>query len=176
MPFESINFTNPKTNPWNFHDKILRIGVAGKWGFFESAILIFFCLISVKNNFVFHMRYHLFLHYVWFLQNLGKDFIRTNMHTTVSYTLFFWARIWGDPKILRSYLYSNNLNQIESIWINQIVSSIFTGPWNLLQHVRYCNMLFEVSSFQEKIRSTSSKDFVNRHSAKPSKNGHHFRK
>ena len=31
----------------------------------------------------FHMRYHLFLHYGWFLQNLGKDFIRTNMHTTV---------------------------------------------------------------------------------------------
>ena len=29
------------------------------------------------------MRYHLFLHYGWFLQNLGKDFIRTNMHTTV---------------------------------------------------------------------------------------------
>ena len=33
-----------------------------------------------------HMRYHLFLHYGWFLQNLGKDFIRTNMHTTV-YTM-----------------------------------------------------------------------------------------
>ena len=29
------------------------------------------------------MRFHLFLHYGWFLQNLGKDFIRTNMHTTV---------------------------------------------------------------------------------------------
>ena len=30
-----------------------------------------------------HMRYHLFLQYGWFLQNLGKDFIRTNIHTTV---------------------------------------------------------------------------------------------
>jgi hypothetical protein len=29
------------------------------------------------------MRYHLFLQYGWFLQNLGKDFIPTNMHTTV---------------------------------------------------------------------------------------------
>ena len=29
------------------------------------------------------MRYHLFLQYGWFLQNLGKDFIRTNMHTNV---------------------------------------------------------------------------------------------
>ena len=32
----------------------------------------------------FHMRYHLFLHYGWFLQNLEKDFIRTNRHTTVN--------------------------------------------------------------------------------------------
>ena len=29
------------------------------------------------------MRYHLFLHYGWFLQNLGKETVRTNMHTTV---------------------------------------------------------------------------------------------
>ena len=57
MPFASINPTNPRTNPWNFHEKILRIGGAGKWGFFEAAILnflsrpfwIFFCFISVKN-------------------------------------------------------------------------------------------------------------------------------
>ena len=31
----------------------------------------------------FHMRYHFFLYYEWFLENLRKDFIRTNMHTTV---------------------------------------------------------------------------------------------
>jgi hypothetical protein len=41
MPFASINPTNPRTNPWNFHEKILRIGGAGKWGFFEAAILNF---------------------------------------------------------------------------------------------------------------------------------------
>jgi hypothetical protein len=29
------------------------------------------------------MRQHLFLHYGWFLQNLKKGCIRTNMHTTV---------------------------------------------------------------------------------------------
>ena len=57
MPFASINPTNPRTNPWNFHEKIFRIGGAGKWVFFEVAILnflsrqfwIFFCFISVKN-------------------------------------------------------------------------------------------------------------------------------
>ena len=57
MPFASINSTNPRTDPWEFHEKILRIGGAGKWGFFEAAILNFlsrpfwnfFCFIFVKN-------------------------------------------------------------------------------------------------------------------------------
>ena len=42
MPFTSINPTNPRTNPWNFYEQILKIGGAGKWGFFVSAILNFF--------------------------------------------------------------------------------------------------------------------------------------
>ena len=46
--------------------------------------------LSNENNLGFHMRYHFFLHYGWFLQNLGKDFIRTNMHTTVCTTQ------WGE--------------------------------------------------------------------------------
>ena len=41
MPFASINSTNPRTDPWKFHEKILRIGRAWKWGFFEAAILNF---------------------------------------------------------------------------------------------------------------------------------------
>ena len=36
-----------------------------------------------ENEQPIHMRYHLFLHHGWLLQNLGKDFVRTNMHTTV---------------------------------------------------------------------------------------------
>jgi hypothetical protein len=38
----------------------------------------------IKKTKGFHMRYHFFLYYGWFLQNLRKDFIRTNMHTTVT--------------------------------------------------------------------------------------------
>ena len=37
-----------------------------------------------ENQLGFHMRYYLFLHYGWFLQTLGKEFTRTNMHTTVA--------------------------------------------------------------------------------------------
>ena len=29
------------------------------------------------------MRYHLFLHYGWLFQNLGKEAVRTFLHTTV---------------------------------------------------------------------------------------------
>ena len=39
MPFASINSTYPRTNPWNFCKKILRIGGAGRWHFFGLAIL-----------------------------------------------------------------------------------------------------------------------------------------
>ena len=49
IPFTSINSTNPRTNPWKFHEKILKIGRAGKRGIFESAILNFFCFISVEK-------------------------------------------------------------------------------------------------------------------------------
>ena len=55
--------------------------------FFELSILIFLKKkIPMKNNLAVHMRYHLFLHYGWFLQNLGKDFIPSTMHTTIVYT------------------------------------------------------------------------------------------
>ena len=68
MPFASINFTNPRTNPWKFHEKILRIGGAGKWDFFEAAILnflsrpfwiLFFASYQWKTQPI-YMRYHFF--------------------------------------------------------------------------------------------------------------------
>ena len=82
--------TNPRTNRWKFHEKILRIGRAGKRGFFEAAILNFlsrpfwiFFGSSLWKIQPFYMRYHFFLHYGWFLQNFEKDFIPTLLHTTV---------------------------------------------------------------------------------------------
>ena len=42
MPFASINCTNPRTNPWHFHKKILKIGNLKKTQFFWVAILNFF--------------------------------------------------------------------------------------------------------------------------------------
>ena len=42
MIFESINPTNPRTNPWNFHKKYLRIGHFEKLCFFVSDVLKYF--------------------------------------------------------------------------------------------------------------------------------------
>ena len=41
-------------------------------------------LYFIKNTRGFHMRYHFFLYYGWFFQNLRKYFIQTNMHTTAT--------------------------------------------------------------------------------------------
>ena len=50
MPFASINSTNPRTNLWNFHKKILRIGGVVKWPFFRRPFWFFF--FSKKNFFL----------------------------------------------------------------------------------------------------------------------------
>ena len=54
MPFAWINPTNQRTNPWNFHEKILRIGDFEKLSFFESTILNSFfqkkCFILMKTS------------------------------------------------------------------------------------------------------------------------------
>ena len=78
MPFASINPTSQRTNQWNFREKILRIGGAGKWSFFLSRpsyifsfsisfflffFFLFFLLHFKENKQPIHMRYHFFLHY-----------------------------------------------------------------------------------------------------------------
>ena len=42
-----------------------------------------FCFFPMKNTKEVHMKQHLFFDYGWFLQNLEKGCIQTNMHTTV---------------------------------------------------------------------------------------------
>ena len=79
----------PRTNPWNFREKYwemaeLENDILFLFLFFCFLVIgIFKCLFPNKNQLCFHMRYHLFLHYGWFLQNLEKDFIPTLLHTTV---------------------------------------------------------------------------------------------
>ena len=51
--------------------------------FFRGGGDVFKFFFPTENILTVHMKYHLFLHCGWFPQNLGLDFIRTNMHTTV---------------------------------------------------------------------------------------------
>ena len=90
MPFASINPTNPRTNSWkkNFKKKWKLAELENElffswpfWFFFQKKFL--FCFFLMKQPWLSY-EVSFFLHYVWFLQNLGKDFIRTNMHTTVA--------------------------------------------------------------------------------------------
>ena len=50
---------------------------------------------SIEKKQPIHMRYHFFVHHEWFLQNLGKEAVRTNMHTTVSTV---YIKVWVDNK------------------------------------------------------------------------------
>ena len=72
----SENWQSPE-NDFCFSFQFLVIGT------FKNFV---FCFFSMKNTKEVHMRQCLFLYYGWFLQNLEKGFIRTNMHTTVHVT------------------------------------------------------------------------------------------
>ena len=71
MPFASINPTNLRTNPWNFHKKHWELAELENEGFLSRPFWIFFASFQWKRQPV-HIRYHFFLHYGWFLQILGK--------------------------------------------------------------------------------------------------------
>ena len=62
----------------------MRFFWGGHFEFSKSAILNFFFASSLWKIQPFYMKYHFFLHYGWFLQNLGKEAVRTFMHTTVT--------------------------------------------------------------------------------------------
>ena len=77
------------------------------------------------------MRYHLFLHYGWFLQNLGKDFIRTNMHTTVGSKELGIYELESCPIFIG--IFFAQFNQIWNI-TNVIVLwfVLLLSPWTLI--------------------------------------------
>ena len=90
-PLHPIYPTHPRTNPWNFCKKILRIGGAPIWPFFGFWLLG----IQKKNCCCFPMK--ISMPFIWgiiyfctmdsFLRIFGKGFIRTHMHTTVNLVL-----------------------------------------------------------------------------------------
>ena len=89
--FEKHNNQEKKQNAI-FQLRLFSIFFRENFRKLENVIFVFWLSgLSKKNpnenQLGFHMRYCLFLHYVWFLQNLEKDFIQTNMHTTAVKTI-----------------------------------------------------------------------------------------
>ena len=56
----------------------------GHFEFLSRPFWIFFASSHLRKQPV-SMRYNFFLHYGWFFQNLGKEAVRTFMHTTVHF-------------------------------------------------------------------------------------------
>ena len=131
MPFASFNLTNPRTNPWNFHKKFLRIGGVGKSAFFKSVILIFFFSKKKKNlgfsnpnNLGFHASYNFFENfddYPGFQPKIShtKHFSRQCTKRLPYFYKIIIRKVWLDS------ILSNHTNveccQIES-------KQIFVGP------------------------------------------------
>ena len=75
-------------------------------GFFSLHAAIFF--FSQWKTQPVYMRYHFFLHYGCFFQNLGKEAVRTFKHTTVKelyYAIFFLVLIHLSSFLFDIYFY-----------------------------------------------------------------------
>ena len=140
MPFAPINPTNPTTDPWNFWKKILRIGGAGKWPFFFFLSRPFWIYFFKKFYFLFffpmqiilavHMRYHLFLHCGYFLQNLGKDAVRTNMHTTVE---IIWELLVEHAQCFHSVILAFSQNTKSKLKPNLSSNNYLSTSWIVIR-------------------------------------------
>jgi hypothetical protein len=63
---------------------------------FGFLVFQFFPPLKISLAFMWIIVWYIFLHHGWFVQNLGKDFIPTNMHTTVCkpWTEFSISSVW----------------------------------------------------------------------------------
>ena len=59
-----------------------------------------------KNKQPVQMRYHFFLHYGWFFQNLGKEAVRNFMHRTVHDIFFKYAYYKHTCLLFHNFMFS----------------------------------------------------------------------
>ena len=116
--------------------------LGGHFDFFFSKNK-FFLLHLIKKSKGFHMRCHFFLYCGWFLQNLRKDFIRTNMQTTVDYAqwdlmdeLGGWSTSFNLLAIIAYATSSTRLQLLTSFEFWLFISAIWDFmPKHLAHHV-----------------------------------------
>ena len=118
MPFTSINLTNPRTNPWNFHNLFFRIGHLEKLGFwvghFERSIIQTFWRLHCWTKFlVFELILQmlatcLFFYFVWLIAKFWKDW------TTFILNILQGSPLWIETKNNKEEM--SNENVVQSFW------------------------------------------------------------
>ena len=100
------------------------------WIFFFRFFYFFFLHLLKK-------RYHFFRYYWWFLQNLRKDFIRTNMHTTV------WPFLRIDTELRICMIIQKILCLAIFFWLEETImfKTKVTIPPEMCS--KFCKRLFE---------------------------------
>ena len=101
---------------------------------------------GIENQLRFYMRYHLFLYYEWFLQNLRKDFIQTNMQTTVfSVLLLILKKICISSKQTIPYLSMLPFALLTKIKYNANIVLVFLNfpSWTTVTEADCSGILWE---------------------------------
>ena len=119
MPFATFNPINPRTNPVNFHKKILRIGDFEKWPFLSRPFWIFFqkkiffCFIPIKisHKLCIRMDGTQFLWLWWFTAKNHSPqtyqpavYILSNLYTVVKgqWNMHYLRTNWLENKLIIS--------------------------------------------------------------------------
>ena len=77
-----MRWSKKKSSKWPTQKTSFSSSASSQYFFMKISWI--FCFITMKTSSLFIWGLIFFLHYGWFLQNLGKDFIQTNMHMTVA--------------------------------------------------------------------------------------------
>ena len=129
MPFASINSTNPRTNLWNFGEKISRIGHFEKWQFwkighfefFSSKKNFFFCFILMKisPNLYGRMDGSKFWCFPWFSENSSLCVILryTVYIEDIKFLVFVFKFFWVKKSVLFWGITKSESVRMRSNWV-----------------------------------------------------------
>ena len=130
--------------------KFSRKNIENWWSMKMTFFWLFLVVRFFKKTFFFaffpmKISWALFLHYGWFLQNLGKDFIRTNMHMTLAKILY--EKVHNYVKVMaRHFCYEIywSLNWDSRLGRDRKTSLLLVAFWNfklkVLEYPQNCRL------------------------------------
>ena len=116
MPFASINPTNPRTNPWNFHKKIfwelaiLKNGHFEKRPFWKKIFKFFFFLLHLHEN------QPKLLGYQGWVEILMIILVYSKVCVIICYTVYaIHTLIYSQPIYFSGYLNMFKMNYVAKL-------------------------------------------------------------